>query len=61
VQKNEAFYLLKKKKIRKITIHKVYVTKLLFKILYSIFSNKSYSIDDMGNLFNICCDIVDRK
>jgi hypothetical protein len=36
-------------------------TKLLIKLLYSIFSNKFCSIDNMANPFNLFCDIVDRK
>jgi hypothetical protein len=62
VQKNEAFYLKKKKKKSlKITLYTVSTTKLLIKLLYSIFSNKSCSIDNMANIFNLPCDIVDRK
>jgi hypothetical protein len=37
----------------KITLHTVSVTKLLIKLLYSIFSNKSCSIDNMANPFNL--------
>ena len=37
----------------------VSATKLLIKLLYSIFSNKYCSIDNMTNLFNLCCDTVD--
>ena len=57
-KKNEAFYLFKEKNHWKITLDKVCVTKLLIKLLYLIFSNKSYSIDNMGNIF---CDTVGRK
>ena len=61
VKKNEVFYLIKIKNYWKITLDKICVTKLLIKLLYSIFSNKSCSIDNMGNLFNIFYEIVDRK
>ena len=61
-KKIRPFISLKKEKNHwKITLDKVCVTKLLIKLLYSIFYNKSCSIDNMGNLFNISCDIVDRK
>ena len=39
----------------------VSVTKLLIKLLYSIFSNKSCSMDNMANPFNLSYDIVDGK
>ena len=39
----------------------VYATKLLIKLLYSIFFNKSCSINNMANPFNLYCDVVDRK
>ena len=39
----------------------VFATKLLIKLLYSIFSNKSCSIDNMTNPFNLFNDIIDRK
>ena len=39
----------------------VCIAKLLIKLLYSIFSNKPYSIDNMANPFNLSCDIVDYK
>ena len=62
VQKNEAFYLKKYIYIYwKITLQTVSAKKLLIKLLYSIFSNKSCSIDNMANLFNHSCDIVDCK
>jgi hypothetical protein len=47
VQENETFYLNKKKML-----------KLLIKLLYSIFSNKSCSIDNMINPFNFSCDTL---
>ena len=49
----------KKKKHWKITLHTVSATKLLIKLLYLIFSTKYCSIDNMTNLFNLSCDIVD--
>jgi hypothetical protein len=51
----------KNKNYQKISLRTVYATKLLIKLSYSIFSNKSCSIDNMTNLFNFSCDIVDHK
>ena len=45
----------------KISLRMVCAAKLLIKLLYSIFFNKSCSIDNMVNLFNLSCDIVDHK
>jgi hypothetical protein len=59
VQKIEAFYLKKKKK--NITVHAISATKLLIKLLYLIFSNKSCSIDNMANPFNFFYVKVDLK
>jgi hypothetical protein len=50
----------KNKNHRKISLRTVCAAKLLIKLLYSIFSNKSCPIDNMANLFNLSCDIVDR-
>ena len=52
---------LNKKNHWKIILDKICVTKLLIKLLYLIFFNKSCSIDNMDNLFNISFVIVDRK
>jgi hypothetical protein len=51
----------KNKNHRKISLRTVCVAKLLINLLYSIFSNKFCSINNMANLFNFSCDIVDRK
>ena len=51
----------KKKNHWKITLYMVSATKLLIKLLYSIFFNRFCSIDNMVNPFNLFCDIVDRK
>ena len=61
VQKKWGLLSFKKKNLWKITLHTVSATKLLIKLLYSIFSNKSCSIDNIVNPFNLSCDIVDRK
>ena len=63
VQKNEVFYLWKNKIKNhwKITLHTVFATKLLIKLLYSIFYNKYCSIDNMANPFNLSYDIIDHK
>jgi hypothetical protein len=51
----------KNKNHQKISLRTVCAAKLLIKLLYSIFSNKSCSIDNIVNSFNLSCDIVDRK
>ena len=56
VQKKKALL----KKILKNYFTYGFCYKLLIKLLYSIFFNKFCSIDNMVNLFNISCDIVDR-
>ena len=53
--------LSKKKNHWKITLHTVSITKLLIKLLYSIFSNKFCTINNMANPFNLYCDIIDHK
>ena len=50
-----------KKKILKNYFTYGFCYKLLIKLLYSIFFNKFCSIDNMVNLFNISCDIVERR
>ena len=52
-KKIRPFILKKKKNHWKITLHMVCDTKLLIKLLYSVFSNKSCSIDNMANQFNL--------
>ena len=61
VEKKWGHSLKKKKNHWKITLYTVCATKLQIKLLYSIFSNKTYSIDNMTNPFNLSCDIDDRK
>jgi hypothetical protein len=57
--------ILKKKKKKKKSLKNYstygFCTKLLIKLLYSIFSNKFCTIDIMANPFNLYCDIVDHK
>jgi hypothetical protein len=62
IQKNEAFYLKKKKK-KSLKNYSTYgfFYKITISIFFSIFSNKYCSIDNIVNPFNLSCDIVDRK
>ena len=57
VEKKWGPSLKKKKNHGKITLHTICATKLQIKLLYSIFSNKTYSIDNMANPINLSCDI----